>query len=115
MVSGVETHKSSVCATGVWVIDGASLTTTSSEGGDLRSGEVRGLAPKYFGVKDPRTTWSSRQRMVDQFQLLRVRPINQDAQGRLTEAARILGLRVLDHVIVTKKGYYSFQESGLVG
>ena len=34
---------------------------------------------------------------------------------RLTEAAKILGLRVLDHVIVTKKGYYSFQESGLVG
>jgi DNA repair protein RadC len=34
---------------------------------------------------------------------------------RLTEAAKILGLRVLDHVIVTKKGYYSFQESGLLG
>jgi DNA repair protein RadC len=37
------------------------------------------------------------------------------AHDRLTEAAKILGLRVLDHVIVTKKGYYSFQESGLVG
>lgn len=34
--------------------------------------------------------------------------------GQLTEAAKILGLRVLDHVIVTKKGYYSFQESGLI-
>jgi len=34
---------------------------------------------------------------------------------RLTEAAKLLGLRVLDHVIVSKKGYYSFQESGLVG
>jgi len=33
---------------------------------------------------------------------------------RLTEAAKILGLRILDHVIVTRKGYYSFQESGLV-
>ena len=37
------------------------------------------------------------------------------AHERLTEAAKILGFRVLDHVIVTKKGYYSFQESGLVG
>lgn len=26
----------------------------------------------------------------------------------------ILGLRVLDNIIVTKKGYYSFQESGLI-
>ena len=33
--------------------------------------------------------------------------------NQLTEAGKILGLRVLDHVIVTKKGYYSFQEAGL--
>jgi len=33
---------------------------------------------------------------------------------QLTEAARILGLRVLDHVIVTKKGHFSFQEAGLI-
>jgi len=33
---------------------------------------------------------------------------------RLTEAASILGLRVLDHVIVAKKGYCSFQEAGLM-
>ena len=33
---------------------------------------------------------------------------------QLTEASRILGLRVLDHVIVTKKGYFSFQEAGLI-
>jgi len=33
---------------------------------------------------------------------------------QLTEAAKILGLRVLDHVIVTRKGYYSFQEAGLI-
>ena len=32
---------------------------------------------------------------------------------QLTEAGKILGLRVLDHVIVTRKGYYSFQEAGL--
>lgn len=33
---------------------------------------------------------------------------------QLTEAGKILGLRVLDHVIVTPKGYYSFQEAGLI-
>jgi DNA repair protein RadC len=33
---------------------------------------------------------------------------------QLTEAGRILGIRVLDHVIVTRKGYYSFQEAGLI-
>ena len=33
---------------------------------------------------------------------------------KLTEAGRILGLRVLDHVIVTRKGYFSFQEAGLI-
>jgi len=34
------------------------------------------------------------------------------AHDRLTEAAEILGLQVLDHIIVTKNGYYSFQERG---
>jgi DNA repair protein RadC len=34
---------------------------------------------------------------------------------RLTEAAKLLGLRVLDHIIVTKKSHFSFQESGLLG
>jgi hypothetical protein len=43
--------------------------TSSAVYGDLRSGEVRSLAPECFGVKDPRTTWSRRQYMVDQFQL----------------------------------------------
>jgi DNA repair protein RadC len=33
---------------------------------------------------------------------------------QLTEAAKILGLCVLDHLIVTKKGYFSFRESGLI-
>lgn len=32
---------------------------------------------------------------------------------QLTEAARILGIRILDHIIVTRKGYWSFQEKGL--
>ncbi len=33
---------------------------------------------------------------------------------QLGEAAKMLGLCVLDHVIVTKKGYFSFQENGLI-
>lgn len=33
---------------------------------------------------------------------------------QLTEAAKILGFRVLDHIIVSKKGYYSFQQAGLI-
>jgi DNA repair protein RadC len=33
---------------------------------------------------------------------------------QLTEAGKILGLRVLDHIIVTRKGHYSFPEAGLI-
>jgi len=33
---------------------------------------------------------------------------------QLTEAGKLLGLRVLDHVIVAKKAYFSFQEAGLI-
>jgi DNA repair protein RadC len=33
---------------------------------------------------------------------------------QLTQAGKILGLRIVDHIIVTKKGHYSFQESGLI-
>ena len=33
---------------------------------------------------------------------------------QLTEAGKILGLRVLDHLIVTRKGHFSFQEAGLI-
>lgn len=35
-------------------------------------------------------------------------------QNQLTEAAKILGLRVLDNIIVTRKGYFSFLEAGLI-
>ncbi|PXF58780.1 MAG: hypothetical protein C4B58_05675 [Deltaproteobacteria bacterium] len=35
-------------------------------------------------------------------------------QEQLTEAGKILGIRVLDHIIVTQKGYFSFQEAGLI-
>ncbi len=46
-----------------------------------------------------------------------VQPSDADRRthDRLTEAAKILGLGVLDHVIVARNGYYSFQESGLLG
>ncbi len=33
---------------------------------------------------------------------------------QLTQAATILDIRVLDHIIVAKNGYYSFQEVGLI-
>ena len=33
---------------------------------------------------------------------------------QLTEAGKILGIHVFDHIIVTRKGYYSFQEAGLI-
>jgi DNA repair protein RadC len=35
-------------------------------------------------------------------------------QDQLTEAGKILGIGVLDHVIVSRKGYFSFQEGGLL-
>ena len=33
---------------------------------------------------------------------------------QLAEAGRILGLRVLDSIIVSRKAYFSFQEAGLI-
>jgi DNA repair protein RadC len=33
---------------------------------------------------------------------------------QLAESAKILGLRILDHIIVAKRGHYSFQEAGLL-
>ncbi|HSE19389.1 MAG TPA: DNA repair protein RadC [Pyrinomonadaceae bacterium] len=45
-----------------------------------------------------------------------LQPSDEDlkTQLRLIEAGTILGIRVLDHVIVSRKGYFSFQESGLL-
>ncbi|MDI6687827.1 MAG: DNA repair protein RadC [Desulfobacterales bacterium] len=45
------------------------------------------------------------------------KPSETDAKThrQLTEAGTILGLQILDHIIVTKKGYFSFQEAGLIG
>ncbi len=35
-------------------------------------------------------------------------------QDQLVQAAKILGIRVLDHLIVSNKTYFSFQEAGLI-
>ena len=45
-----------------------------------------------------------------------LQPSDEDlkTQLRLIEAGAILGIRVLDHVIVSRKGYFSFQEAGLL-
>ena len=45
-----------------------------------------------------------------------VQPSDADlkTQEQLVSAAKILGIRVLDHLIVSKKGYFSFQENGLI-
>jgi len=32
---------------------------------------------------------------------------------QLTQAAKILGIRVLDHIVVTRRGYFSFQKEGI--
>ena len=37
-----------------------------------------------------------------------------EIQRRLVEAANILGIRVLDHLIVSRKGYFSFADSHLI-
>lgn len=33
---------------------------------------------------------------------------------RLTEAGKILGIEVVDHIIITKNGFFSFKEKGLI-
>lgn len=45
-----------------------------------------------------------------------LQPSDEDlkTQEQLVQAAKILGIRVLDHVIVSKKGYFSFQEAGFI-
>lgn len=45
-----------------------------------------------------------------------LRPSNSDLNihEQLTEAGGILGIKVIDHIIISKKGYYSFQENGLI-
>jgi DNA repair protein RadC len=45
-----------------------------------------------------------------------IKPSNSDLKihEQLTEAGKILGIKVLDHIIISKKGFYSFQENGLI-
>jgi DNA repair protein RadC len=45
-----------------------------------------------------------------------LKPSNSDLRihEQLVEAGKILGIRILDHIIISKKGYYSFQEAGLI-
>ena len=33
---------------------------------------------------------------------------------QMVEAGRILGISVLDHIIITRKGYLSFKKEGLI-
>jgi DNA repair protein RadC len=45
-----------------------------------------------------------------------LQPSDEDlrTQTQLRDSAKILGIRVLDHIIVSKKGHFSFQEAGLM-
>ena len=35
-------------------------------------------------------------------------------QEQLAQAGKILGINIIDHIIISKRGYYSFQENGLI-
>jgi DNA repair protein RadC len=43
-------------------------------------------------------------------------PSDEDTEitKRLSEAAKILGIHLLDHVIISRKGYFSFQEHSIM-
>jgi len=45
-----------------------------------------------------------------------LRPSDEDLKihEQLTEAGKIFGIKVLDHIIISKKGYISFKEEGLI-
>ncbi|MGD9158364.1 MAG: DNA repair protein RadC [Desulfobacteraceae bacterium] len=46
--------------------------------------------------------------------LLEPGPEDLDTTNRLVDAGLVLGIAVLDHVIVSKNGYYSFKENNLI-
>jgi DNA repair protein RadC len=46
--------------------------------------------------------------------LLRPSSDDMSVTNRMIEAGKILGISVLDHIIVAKKGYLSFKEQGLI-
>jgi DNA repair protein RadC len=39
---------------------------------------------------------------------------DREITARLIECAKLLGIRVLDHVIIGRNGYFSFSEEGLI-
>ena len=41
-------------------------------------------------------------------------PADLDTTKQLIKAGKILGISILDHIIITKKGYFSFKKSGLI-
>ncbi len=45
-----------------------------------------------------------------------LKPSSEDRQitNRLVEIGKLVGIKILDHVIISKKGYYSFNENGLL-
>ena len=45
-----------------------------------------------------------------------LRPSSEDREvtRRIVEAGRILGIQLLDHVLITERGYYSFREQGCI-
>ncbi len=45
---------------------------------------------------------------------LRPSEMYKDTMDRLIHGALLLNLKILDHLIITKKSYYSFAESGLL-
>ena len=65
--------------------------------------------------KENRDNWRNAEIVVSTVQSLPFNNKYRRAHDPLTEAAKILGLRVLDHVMVSKKGHFSFQEAGLIG
>jgi DNA repair protein RadC len=40
---------------------------------------------------------------------------DRDCTNRLVEASKILGIRVLDHLIFGESNYYSFADAGILG
>ena len=45
---------------------------------------------------------------------LKASPDDITTTNQLVDAGKILGISVLDHIIITKKGHLSFKESGLI-
>lgn len=46
--------------------------------------------------------------------LLKPSPDDLAVTAQMVEAGKILGISVLDHIIITPKGYLSFKEQGLL-